>query len=33
MEAGYVAKEGEKDKYDNYKDVVNENYYVVPHSS
>ena len=26
----YAAMEGEKDKYDNYKDLVNDNYYVVP---
>ena len=30
MEVGYAAMDGEKDKYDNYKDLVNENYYVVP---
>ena len=30
VEVGYAAKEGEKDKYDNYIDLVNENYYVVP---
>ena len=29
-EVGYAAKQGEKDKYDNYIDLVNENYYVVP---
>ena len=27
---GYAAMEGEKDKYDNCKDLVNDNYYVVP---
>ena len=26
----YAAKEGEKDKYDNYIYLVNENHYVVP---
>jgi hypothetical protein len=27
---GYAAMQGEKDKYDNYKDLVNDNYCVVP---
>ena len=30
VEVGYAAMDGEKDTYDNYKDLVNENYYVVP---
>ena len=30
VEVGYAAMQGEKDKYDNYKDLVNDNYYVVP---
>ena len=30
VEVGYAAKDGEKDKYDNYKDLVNDNYHVVP---
>ena len=30
MEAGYAAIQGEKDKYGNYKDLVNGSYYVVP---
>jgi hypothetical protein len=30
VEVGYAAKGGEKDKYDNYMDLVNKNYYVVP---
>ena len=30
VEVGYAAMDGEKDKYDNYKDLVNDNYYVVP---
>ena len=30
VEAGYAAIQGEKDKYDNYKELVNDNYYVVP---
>ena len=30
MEVGYAAMQGEKDKYDNYKDLVNDNYHVVP---
>ena len=30
VEVGYAAMDGEKDKYDNYKELVNDNYYVVP---
>ena len=30
VEVGYAAKQGEKDKYVNYEDLVNDNYYVVP---
>ena len=30
VEVGYAAMQGEKDKYDNYKDLVNDNYYVAP---
>ena len=30
VEVGYAAMDGEKEKYDNYKELVNENYYVVP---
>ena len=29
MEGDYAAIQGEKDKYNNYKDLVNENYYIV----
>ena len=27
VEVGYAAKQGEKDKYVNYEDLVNDNYY------
>ena len=30
MEVGHAAMDGEKEKYENYKELVNENYYVVP---
>ena len=30
VEAGYAAIQGEKDKYVNYKELVNDKYYVVP---
>ena len=30
VEVGHAAMDGEKEKYDNYKELVNENYYVVP---
>jgi hypothetical protein len=29
VEAGYDATQVEKEKYDNYKQLVNDNYYVV----
>ena len=30
VQVGYAAKVGEKDKFRNYEELVNENYYVVP---
>ena len=29
-EVGYAAKEGEKEKFKNYEELVNDNYFVVP---